>query len=348
MGLTVIETNLLQEKPMGQPTLTDYAHLIMTLFDKFVQTKPVLLRYQNLCTYQYREMMLFFMLMQFRRIYEFKAQHRWLEAHPEIRTLLGFQTIPDRTTLSRQYKKLGPVLTAFTAFIGDEVADLDEAFANRHLAEDKSLFKADGPVWHQSDRREGRIPPKLRRLDTDATWGKSGYQGWVYGYGLHITCTEAAFPKLLEVETAAVADSQVLDQKADFILHHLQPASLTADDRYTKARRIRHWIGQGTLLITPPLRWVKGRYAQAYHRFLAEADIQQRFKKRKTSVEPLFDLIAKVIGTTGQQKQLPIQRLVKVRTVLALGVLTVQIAMIMNSILGLPLREISAIKAAFS
>jgi hypothetical protein len=43
-----------------------------------------------------------------------------------------------------------------------------------------------------------------------------------------------------------------------------------------------------------------------------------------------------------------VQKLVNVRTVLVLGTLTVQIAMIMNSIWGLPLREISAIKAAFS
>jgi hypothetical protein len=333
---------------MDQPTLTDYAHLIMTLFDQFVQTNPVVLGHQRLCTYKNREMIILFMLMQFRRIYEFKTQHRWLAAHPEIRTFLNFKTIPDRTTLSRQYKKLGHVVTAFCAFVGEQATDLDEAFANRHLAEDKSLFKADGPVWHQSDRREGRIPQKLRRLDTDATWCKSGYQGWVYGYGIHLTCTEAAFPKLVCVQTAAVADSEILDHKADFILNQLRPASLTADDRYTKALRIRHWIGQGTLLITPALRWVNSRYAQAYHRFLAEADIQERFKKRKTSVEPLFDLIAKVIGATGQQKQLSVQKLVNVRTVLALGTLTIQISMIMNSILGLPLREISAIKAAFS
>jgi hypothetical protein len=59
-------------------------------------------------------------------------------------------------------------------------------------------------------------------------------------------------------------------------------------------------------------------------------------------------LIAKVIGATRQHKQLPMQKLVNVRTVLALGTLTVQISMIMNSIWGLPLREISTIKAAFS
>lgn len=333
---------------MDQPTLTDYAHLIITLFDKFVQTNPVVLKYQNLCTYKYREMIIFFMIMQFRRTYQFKSQYDWLVAHPEMQQLLGFESVPHRTTLSRQFKKLGDVVSDFVAFVGDDVSDLDEAFTNNHLAEDKSLFKADGSVWHQSDRKEGRIPPKLRRLDTDATWGKSSYQGWVYGYGLHITCTEAAFPKAVWVTTASVADGEVLDQKADFILNQLQPASLTADDRYTKARRIRNWIKQGTLLITPALRWMNGRYAQAYHRLLAEPDVQERFKKRSTSVEPLFDLVAKVIGVAGKQKQLPLPKFVNVRTVLALGTLTVQIAMIMNSILGLPLRKITPIKAAFS
>ena len=333
---------------MDQPTLIDYAHLIMTLFDRFSHTRPGVLRYQNLCTYKYREMIIFFILMQCRRIYEFKTQKRWLDAHPEIMTLLAFETAPHRTTLSRQYKKLGDVVTEFAAFVGDRVADLDEAFNNNHLVEDKSLFKASGPVWHQSDRQEGRIPPNLRRLDTDATWSKSGYQGWVYGYGLHLTCTEEAFPKMVHVETASVADGDILDQKAPFILNQLQAENLTADDRYTKAIRIRNWIKQGTILITPALRWLNGRYAQAYHQFLAEAESQHHLKKRKTSVEPLFDLIAKVIGANGPQKQLPVQKLVNVRTVLALGAFTVQISMIMNSIWGRPLREIAAIKAAFS
>ena len=139
---------------MDQPTLTDYAHLIMTLFDKFVQTNPVVLKYQNLCTYKYREMIVFFMIMQFRRTYQFKSQHDWLVAHPEMQQLLRFESVPHRTTLSRQFKKLGDIISDFVAFVGDEVSDLDEAFANNHLAEDKSLFKAAGPVWHQSEQYE--------------------------------------------------------------------------------------------------------------------------------------------------------------------------------------------------
>jgi len=39
------------------------------------------------------------MIMQFRSIHEFKAQHRWLEAHPEILELLGWTKVPHRTTI---------------------------------------------------------------------------------------------------------------------------------------------------------------------------------------------------------------------------------------------------------
>ena len=217
-----------------------------TLFCKFQQTDAVELKHQNLYTYQDEPLLRFFILMQFRRITGFKTQHRWLENHQEMATWLGLATIPWRWTLSRRYKQLAGVVMAFTAFVAQQAADLDERFRVTHLVADKSLFKAAGPDWQQSDRREGRIPKKLRRLDTDATWSKSAYHGWVYGYGLHVTCTEAAFPILLQVETAACAAGTVLDQKAAVILQQLCPTCLAADDGYTKALRIRYWAKQQT------------------------------------------------------------------------------------------------------
>lgn len=132
--------------------------------------------------------------------------------------------------------------------------------------------------------------------------------------------------------TAATSESVVIDQKAPEILHTLRPETVTADDGYTKALRIRNWAKQGVCLITPALRWVKGRYAKAYHQFLRQENIKQLSVKRKTSVEPLFDLIAKVIGATDNHKQIKIQRIVNVQTCLAMGTLAVQIAMIMNSL----------------
>ena len=69
---------------------------------------------------------------------------------------------------------------------------------------------------------------------------------------------------------------------------------------------------------------------------------------RGTSVEPLFDLVAKVLGTNGQHKQLPVQRQANVQTCLALATLSVPISMIVNSIWGLPPRNISVMAAALT
>ena len=65
-------------------------------------------------------------------------------------------------------------------------------------------------------------------------------------------------------------------------------------------------------------------------------------------IEPVFDLSAQVLGTKAKQKQLPLQKLANVRTYLALAPCTVQVAMIANSIWGLPLRNISMMAAAFT
>ena len=46
----------------------------------------------------------------------------------------------------------------------------------------------------------------LRNLDTDASWSKSKYRGWVYGYGLHLTTTANGFPLFADVWTAAVRE----------------------------------------------------------------------------------------------------------------------------------------------
>lgn len=331
------------------PTLTDYVNLIIQLFRQFEQYRQAKGESKHGAPFTYAEEMfiIFFLLMQFRSIHHFKAQHRWLTRHPEILELLGWAKVPHRTTISRRYKDLYETLQEFVQFISDYAVDLDECFSREHLLEDKSLFKALGPVWHQSDRKENRIPEKLRHLDTDATWSKSGYHGWVYGFGLHMTCNDAAFPCLIQVETASVSESEVIDQKAPILLEAIQPTTLSADNSYAKASRIRKWAKQGVTLLSPAYKWVNGRFAKAYHRFIKLPLNALRLRNRKTIVEPLFDLIAKVMGTTGKQKQLPVQHLDNVRSCLALATLSVQIAMLANNIWDLPPRTVSEMAAAF-
>lgn len=333
---------------MVTPTFADYVDMLFNLFERFWQQDSARPHRGHPVVYKPKALMVFFLLMHQRRLFRFKAQRRWLVHHPEMRAVFGLDGVPDRTTLSRRYKALYNVLQDFIAFLGTYAEDLDPRFTSADLYTDKSLFKAQGPVWPQSDRQAGRIPEKLRHLDTDGSWSKSGYHGWVYGYGLHLVNNRVGFPKLMQVETASVPETIVIDQQTERLLHDFRPATVTTDNSYTQALRIRQWAKRGVVLLTPALKWTKGRYAEAYHHYIGWPEQVELLRSRRTAIEPLFDLVAKALGTTGRQKQLPLQRLDNVRTCLALATLTVQVAMIANSIWGLPLRNISTIATAFT
>ena len=206
-------------------------------------------------------------MMSIRRITAFKAQHCWLLSHLDQAIAQGFEQVPHRITLSRRYKALYPVLQAFIAFVGSWAEILHPELDSRILIEDASLFKAHGPVWHQSDRLAGQVPDKLRNLDQAASWRKSAYHGWVYGYSLHLTCNRSGFPKLAQVETACISESQVIEEKKQ-ALFALDPFAITGDNAYFKAIRVRNWAAAGVILLTPAVKWQKGRYAAAYHRFI--------------------------------------------------------------------------------
>ncbi len=247
---------------MDTPTRADYVHIYFTLFDRFEQAHPPTTRRGRRFTYAQRLLIVVFTCMLMRRITEFNTQQRWLTTHPDDARQLGFATIPHRTTLMRRYKRLAVTIEAFVAFVGTWAETVDAACASDVVAVDGSLFKARGPVWHQTDRAQGRVPEKLRNLDQDASWGKSGYHGWVYGYRLHFTCNLAGFPKLVKVTTASTAESGVLDQSESNLLA-CKPQAVVGDNSFCKARRIRRWAKQGVLLVTPARTWRQGRYARA-------------------------------------------------------------------------------------
>jgi hypothetical protein len=54
---------------------------------------------------------------------------------------------------------------------------------DRVISADKMMIRALGPVWHRKQREQGIIPKGLTGLDTEATWGYSKSDGWVYGHG---------------------------------------------------------------------------------------------------------------------------------------------------------------------
>lgn len=332
---------------MQAPTRTDYVHVYSTLFDRFQQQHPAASERGRPFTYPHRLLIIFFTWMLIRRITEFQTQHRWLETHPSEAQELGFPTLPHRTTLMRRYKSIAPTVDAFIEFVGQWAETLDPACDSDVLVVDGSLFKARGPVWHQSDRAQDRIPDKLRNLDQEASWSKSGYHGWVYGYRLHFICNLAGFPKSVQVTTGSTAESTVLDEQEGKLLAR-KPKAVVGDNGFCKATRIRRWAKAGVMVVTPASTWQNGRYAKAYHRFLKQEQVRLWLKGRRSAIEPVFDLLRHVLGTKGKQKQLPVAGVACVSTFLSLGVLAVQIGMLVNSIWGAPLREVSTIISAFS
>jgi hypothetical protein len=332
---------------MPGPSKSDYVKTYFTLYERFEQEQKEGSHRGHPFDYETKVLILFFTMMMIRRITAFKAQHGWLKQHKDEVEPLGFQRIPVRTTLSRRFKRLYPTLQAFIAYLGQWAEALSPDFDSQVLIEDASLFKAQGPVWHQSDRQANHVPEKLRHLDQDASWAKSAYHGWVYGHSLHLSCNRAGFPKLVQVETASLDESKVFDQKKD-ALFAFNPEAVVGDNAYFKAMRVRLWAAQGVVLVSPAATWKNGKYAQAYHHFLELKPVNQWLKCRKTAIEPVFDLFSKVLGTANNHKQLPVQWLAKVQPFLCLGVLAVQIAMILNNVYDLPLRQISSILSALS
>jgi hypothetical protein len=292
-------------------------------------------------------LIVFFTCMLMRRITEFTTQRRWLDTHPTEAAEFGFVGLPHRTTLMRRYKSIAPIVDAFIEFVGTWAETIDPACSSEVLVVDGSLFKARGPVWHQSDRACDHIPDKLRNLDQEASWSKSGYHGWVYGYRLHFSCTLAGFPTSARVTTASTSESLVLDESESTLLAR-KPVAVVGDNGFCEAMRIRRWAEQGVLLVTPASTWRRGSDAAGYHRFLKQADVGRWLKKRRSAIEPVFELLRHVLGTKGKQKQLPVAGVACVSTFLSLGVLAVQIGMLLNSIWGSPFREISTIISAFT
>lgn len=329
---------------MLTPSRDDYLSLLKQLLQQFFQhsnEKPK----GRPTTYSDFTFISFFLIMQARRCLAFRAMHRWLISHKKEAQELGFNKTPHLTTISRRYKALYEVLVSFIAFVADWANNLGEAFQEEVLFEDKSLFKAQGPVWHKKDMQAGIIPVGLRNVDRDATWSKSGYHGWLYGYGLHTTTNGSGFPKLVSVETASVSEHTVFAEKVPHLLH-TNAGYLVGDDGYTNLKKVRECACHGLVLLTQA-QGLQSSVGQAYQRFLSKPHHQEWLAQRKVAIEPVFDLISRLLGTRNNHKQLPLQRLCNVRTFLALGVFMVQLAMIINTMFGLPLREISHLLSIF-
>jgi hypothetical protein len=118
---------------------------------------------------------------------------------------------PSRRTWERRLKHLPQSLPAQIGCLGRCLVEQVQPWAScgRAVAIDSTTLHARGGVWHRQHRATGVVPHTS--IDTEATWTKSGWHGWVYGWKLHLVCTVAKvwIPLAAEVTPASTADNAV-------------------------------------------------------------------------------------------------------------------------------------------
>src|SRR2546423_7378593 len=101
----------------------------------------------------------------------------------------------------------------------------------------------------------------------------------------------------MKAKPASVSETIVIDQQTERLLHDFRPATVTTDNSYTQALRIRQWAKRAVVLLTPALKWTKGRYAEAYHHYIGWPQQAELLRRRRAAIEPPFHLDANALGT---------------------------------------------------
>ncbi len=122
--------------------------------------------------------------MLLKRIHPFAAMHRWAKANY---ALLGWPQAPDRKTIRRRFLALPALIQQLMPTIAQQCQTLHHpTFGYACSFADKSVFRSLGGLWRKKHMLLKVVPHPS--IDTEASWAKSEYHGWRFGYGLHLIC----------------------------------------------------------------------------------------------------------------------------------------------------------------
>jgi len=287
--------------------------------------------------YSQRSILKLFLYSLIKGMHGFKTLYKHLQLKPQVLNLIGLDSLPHRTTLSRRFKRIPDILRHAIRNLFGRFVEQGHSDASL-LAADSTLMHANGNLWHRKDMKEGRLP-SCGNIDTDAHWGVSGEGTWVYGFRMHVAVTafdERVVPFDVVVEPANIKDSKVF--RKELSLHLPQEAQVLLgdggyDDQYCAAA----CDAQGVTLITPlevkeHTPTARRERAALYH----DPEVREVFSRRKATVEPfqgrlksLFDL-----------EYLPMKGLTNVRALVTLAVLAYLLLVQTNLRLGLPMLQL--------
>ena len=332
---------------MQYPDMREYITFLFSMLDEFSATQEKVCKKGRPETYADASLIVFYAVMTLKGITAMRAQQTYLFHHPLLLERCQLPACPSHVTLGRRYKALTPKLQKFTEYVATSQFAKAAGFLQEVVYEDKSLFKAAGPVWHQKDRLKAHLPKNLRGVDKTATWSKSGYHGWVYGYGLHLTSIRNGFPVMFHVLPANVNERKVLDTKKDRLIEKGVRCIVTDNGYVDKKRAAAFAEVSEVLLLTPKTTLAEANRLLGGDPLHTATQVQAWQDARKIAIEPVFDLLSKLLSITGAHKPLPMQGLPYVSTFLSIGIVLLQLAMLVNVRCGLPTRNVTHIKTVF-
>lgn len=281
--------------------------------------------------YSQASMIVFFISMLLHQRFCFRAMAAYAAVHHRT---YGWQHPPTRRTLQRRFVGLSAWLPLLTAQLARQCEPLDRAvFGMRWAFVDKSVLRALGGLWHKTQIRLGIVPHAS--IDTDASWGYSPYHRWRFGYGLHIIVNQYRFPLAAQVSTAKTKEYHLLES----LLAHLTDkiGVLVGDAGYFAYRVLKRIAARGVFVYTHLLFKPSTQvFKTLYNDLASTAQARHLYGRRKPSVEPVFSLIKELFDLKADSP-LPYRGLPKVSAFLLTTVMAVQLLMVLNHSLGVPL-----------
>lgn len=301
--------------------------LLAKVFDKLPKSskggKPL--------THSHASFVVFFMVVFYKRIFRFQTMEKYAKVHYAT---FGFTRAPNRSTIRRRFLALPQLLGFAIPHLAIESLKYSyEQFHFRFAFVDKSVFCSLGGIWHKKHILLNVVPHPS--IDTAASWAKSAYHQWRFGYGLHIICNEYRFPISACVTTACVKDYTLLDT----LLTYLHPyiGCLVGDRGYFCMKQLKAIYDKwGIFVLTPSIfenfkDSVRNAFKKIYNDLAKTVQAVCLYQKRKPTIEPVFAIIKELFDLQGN-KQLPYKSLPYNQAFLLCTVIFLQLLMIDNFI----------------
>lgn len=153
--------------------------------------------------------------------------HRLLTKDAALLQALEFPRVPHRTRILRRLKRLVPIAEEQISLFGKTILSETARDENHSQvsATDGRMYQAIGPLWHKKHRQQEVIPLGLRNVDTESSWSKSGYRGWVQGY--RIVLQTLVFPSPVALSACWRENSR---NEAKIVLEELAKSRLHVTD----------------------------------------------------------------------------------------------------------------------